>query len=126
MIAGLDNHSSSWEHTVLDLSGFDYAGSAYIRFAGYSNWGINFCNLAVDSFEFSGIIQELEVPEVTILELEDIVGLRWRVVAGATHYRVEGSDDPATGFTALGTTNHTSFSEPYSQRRFYRVIAVME
>jgi hypothetical protein len=51
--------------------------------------------------------------------------LDWPDIAGATSYRVEGSNFPNTGFTPLNTTTVSYWNTPASSaRRFYRVVAI--
>lgn len=120
----INDYAGTWIFNEISLAGHDHCGSAYLCFAGYSNWGIGYCNLGVDSFDFGHTSSGLEVPQVSINELDGTIMLDWEPIPGANHYRIEASDSPDQGFTELGTTLNTEFSDPSSQKRFYRVVAV--
>lgn len=122
----IDSHSGAWEYNTVSLAAHDYAGSAYISFSGYSNWGTNFCNLGLDSFVFGHSGGILEIPEISISELDGTIWLDWEPVAGAESYRIEASADPLMGYTELGSTPNTEYSDSGSSKRFYRVIAIDE
>lgn len=126
ILTGLDNHNNAWNFTVLDLTGFTEAGSAYIRFAGYSNWGVNFCNLGLDSFEFFEDVSALEVPIVNISHENGIIHLWWENISGASSYRIECADAPGEPFIFLGNSNINSFTEACDIRKFYRVFALSD
>lgn len=50
--------------------------------------------------------------------------LSWEAVAGAEGYHIFRSDQPGSGFTQIGTTEATFFSDLNgSSRSFYRIIA---
>ncbi|MDD2331821.1 MAG: hypothetical protein PHI68_04110 [Candidatus Cloacimonetes bacterium] len=120
----IDSHSGEWVYHTISLAGFDYAGAAYISITGSSNYGINYCNLGVDSFEFGHTGSAMEIPEVSISELNGSIWLDWEPVAGANSYRIEASADPLTGYTELGSTSNTEYSDPATPKRFYRVFAI--
>ncbi|MBP7310781.1 MAG: hypothetical protein KA984_05800, partial [Candidatus Cloacimonetes bacterium] len=65
----MDSHSGEWIYHTVSLAGYGYTGAAYISITGYSNYGINYCNLGVDSFEFGHSSSALEIPEISINEL---------------------------------------------------------
>ncbi len=75
--------------------------------------------------EAVGIIA-LDIPIVEIDQADGSVLLEWIAVSGATAYRIEASNEPETGFSVLGTTSDTTFSDPASTKQFYRVIAVTD
>ena len=68
----------------------------------------------------------LAIPEVQIEDVFPGVVLSWEPVAGATTYRVESSAQPDTGFTTLGATSNTVYSDPTEEKKFYRVYAGTE
>lgn len=120
----LDSHSGTWNPNTVSLASHNYSGSAYLSFSGYSNWGTGFCNLGVDSFTFGSAGGDLEVPELSVSRLNETILLDWEPVAGAASYRIEASLDPYLGFTELGTTSNTEFSDPTEEKKFYRVFAI--
>ncbi len=61
---------------------------------------------------------------VTITKSGSNVTVSWNAVIGASSYKIEGSNEPYTGFTDVGTSATTSWSAPASAaRKFYRVVA---
>ncbi|MGC9362194.1 MAG: hypothetical protein ACP5F3_04615, partial [Candidatus Syntrophosphaera sp.] len=77
-------------------------------------------NYTVYSF---AIPYDAKIPEVTI---SPDGTLNWDPIDGVTEYNVFGSDDPYTGFTWLGSTPSTSWTDPAfpQERRFYRVTSI--
>lgn len=67
----------------------------------------------------------LEAPIVSISEAAGTITLTWNAVAGATSYRVEGSNDPYSGYIQVTiVTTGTTWSGPAAAMKFYRVIAL--
>ena len=67
-----------------------------------------------------------EVPTAQISQADGSVFISWDAVQGATSYRIEASDEPTAGFSLLGTSTTTNYTDTITTKKFYRVIAVAE
>ncbi|HPS40012.1 MAG TPA: chitobiase/beta-hexosaminidase C-terminal domain-containing protein [Candidatus Cloacimonadota bacterium] len=63
-------------------------------------------------------------PTVTIANAGANVQLSWAAVAGATSYRIEGSNNPYGAFTTITTQAGLTWSGAAANMKFFRVIAI--
>ncbi|HNX38863.1 MAG TPA: hypothetical protein PKI15_10935, partial [Candidatus Cloacimonadota bacterium] len=61
---------------------------------------------------------------VTIANAGANVQLSWAAVAGATSYRIEGSNNPYGAFTTITTQAGLTWSGAVENMKFFRVIAI--
>ncbi|MFO7660853.1 MAG: hypothetical protein R6V77_08065, partial [Candidatus Cloacimonadaceae bacterium] len=78
------------------------------------------------NFNYSQILSGITPPLfVNIYKSGLTIYLNWSLVLNATSYRVEGSDNPYSGFVPVATVPSNSWSTSASSaKKFYRVIAL--
>ncbi|MCB5271125.1 MAG: hypothetical protein LHW56_04695 [Candidatus Cloacimonetes bacterium] len=114
-----------WAKHTVSLADYHHA-AAYISITGMANWGINQCNIGVDSFVFRNIVSSLSLPILQIEKVDAGVQVSWAAVPNATSYRIEASDYPDSGFAELTISNENYYLDPAQNKRFYRVYAICD
>lgn len=138
--SGLDQHSYSTDPLLISIyelhlqNGVDsdaLHGGSY--FAGALNWvstDIDGNNRDATNPDIGAdelyVASPPEVPIVQISQADGSILLSWDAVQGATSYRIEASDEPTAGFSLLGTSTTTNYTDTITTKKFYRVIAVAE
>ena len=109
----------------LDSSSLAINGAFYIASITEDIYGTHRTEpFDIGAYEFVGAPA---IPQNITIEIinGDTARISWSVSANATSYRVENSDDPYTGFSAVTTTTNTTVDIPISTiKKFYRVIAL--
>ncbi|MFO8145065.1 MAG: GLUG motif-containing protein [Candidatus Syntrophosphaera sp.] len=119
--SGKNTASMTWPYAADTFVGWDFI-DVWIEDTSYAlNDGYPFL------FGFGG--PPLLPPVIVSITITGgIVEIIWEEIPGATGYRIEGSDEPYTGFVLLDTvgavTEWTSLG-PLPESQFYRVIAFM-
>ncbi|MDZ4182804.1 MAG: hypothetical protein U1B83_08010, partial [Candidatus Cloacimonadaceae bacterium] len=107
----------------LYLAAYTGSGALYwIHTQNGSAWKIGDFPGGVEVTGFAIPYGGLDVPYVSI---GTDGTLSWHAVSGATGYNVYGADDPYGGFTLLGSTTATIWTDPgfSTTRKFYQVTA---
>jgi hypothetical protein len=68
----------------------------------------------------------LDSPVVVISYSAGQISLTWSPITHATSYLIEASDNPITGFSQIGQTSTTNWTDSALSKRFYRVKALNE